>query len=258
MKSKIHNAIFCGSGKGGTSKSTTSVLIALELKKRGYKVALIDSDICGPSLPKITGTKTHLKGNPEQGIIPPTTIDGIPLLSIELLMNDKKTPVLWRGDKIHNYIKGTLENVNFGMDIDYMVVDLPPGDSEGVQSPIEFVKENNIQSGIVFISTPQEVSLNDTEKAINAARKLEIPIIGLIESMNLFTCPICKTEHKIFGEGAVKKTCELEHIQYLGNIPLVTELSIVSDKSLNLSTIPEQIKPYIEKITQNILKFYEG
>lgn len=258
MKSKVSKVILCGSGKGGTSKSTTSVLIALELKKKGYNVALVDSDIYGPSLPKITGTKLHLKGNPEQGIIPPLTVDGIPLLSIELLMNNTNTSVLWRGDRISKYILGTLENVNFGTDIDYMVVDLPPGESEAVQIPIEFVQENNIKSGIVFVSTPQEVSLNDTEKAISAARKLKMPIIGLIESMNLFTCPTCKTEHKIFGEGVVKKTCELEHIQYLGNIPLVTELSIVSDKSLNLSTIPEQIKPYIEKITQNILKFYEG
>lgn len=256
MKSKVFKAIFCGAGKGGTSKSTTSVLLALELKRKGYNVALADMDTYGPSLPKITGTKAKLQGNPEQGIIPPLTVDGIPLLSIELLMNDKTTPVLWHGDKIHNYLLGILNNVSFGKPIDYLVFDLPPGTSESIQTPIEFVKTNKIPSGIVFVSTPQEVAINDTTKAISAARKLNMPIIGIVESMNIFKCPNCKTDHKIFGEGAVSNICTTEKITYLGNIPINIELCKVSDISLNISTVPVEIRPYVTLITKNVLNFF--
>lgn len=256
MKSKVSKVILCGAAKGGTSKSTTSVLVALELKKKGYNVVLMDSDICGPSLPKITGTTASLQGNPKEGIIPPKTVDGIPLLSIESFMNDKTTPVLWKGDRINNYILGVLNDVNFGEIVDYMVIDLPPGSSDAVQSPIEFVKSNKIQSGIVFVSTPQEVSMNDVEKAISAAIQLEIPIIGIVESMSVFKCPVCKTEHKLFGEGAVTRTCQSRKIRYLGNIPFSMELCKVSDTSLNIKTVPSEIRPYIELITKNILSFF--
>lgn len=255
MRSKVSKAILIGSGKGGVAKTTTAVLVALELKRKDYNVVLVDSDIYGASLPKITGTTASLKGNPKEGIIPPLTIDGIPLLSIESFMNDKKTPVLWKDDRVSNYITGVLNDVNFGEDsVDYMVIDLPPGTGNTVQSPIDFVKSNNIQSGIVFVSTPQEVSMNDIEKAINAAIQLEIPIIGIVESMSIFKCPVCKTEHKLFGEGAVSRTCQQRKINYLGNIPFSMELGKVSDKSLNLKTIPHEIKPYITIITKNILK----
>jgi len=257
MKSKVSKAILCGAAKGGTSKSTTSVLVALELKKKGYNVVLMDSDIYGSSLPKITGTTASLKGNPKEGIIPPVTIDGIPLLSIESFMNDKTTPVLWKGDRINNYILGVLNDVNFGKNIvDYMVIDLSPGTGVAVQSPMEFVKSNNIESGIVFVSTPQEVSMNDVEKAISAAIQLEMPIIGIVESMNVFKCPVCKTDHKIFGEGAVNRTCLSRKIPYLGSIPFSMELCKVSDTSLNLKTIPIEIKPYVSLITKNILNFF--
>ncbi len=256
MKSTVSKAILIGSGKGGVSKSTTSVLVALELKKKGYSVVLVDSDLYGPSLPKITGTTASLQGNPKEGILPPKTVDGIPLLSIESFMNDKTTPVLWKGNRINNYILGVLNDVYFGEAVDYMVIDLPPGTGDVVQSPIEFVKSNNIKSGIVFVSTPQEVSMNDVEKAISAAIQLEMPIIGIVESMNVFKCPICKTDHKIFGEGAVNKTCQTRKIRYLGNIPFNMDLCKVSDKSLNIETVPIEVRLYIELITKNILSFF--
>ncbi len=257
MKSNISKVILIGSGKGGVAKSSIAILVALELKKQGYSVVIADMDIYGPSLPKITGTTASLKGNPKEGIIPPLTIDGIPLLSIESFMNDKTTPVLWKGYRINNYISGVLNSVNFGKNpVDYMIIDLPPGVGDAVQSPIEFVKSNNIQSGIVFVSTPQEVSMNDVEKAINAAIQLEMPIIGIVESMNVFKCPVCKTDHKIFGEGAVNRTCISRKIPYLGSIPINMELCKVSDKSLNIKTVPVEIRPHISLITKNILSFF--
>lgn len=255
MRSNISNIILIGSGKGGVNKSTTATLLSLELKKRGYKVALADEDISGPSLPKITGTHKPLSGGPKEGIVPPLTVDGIPLLSIELLMNLKSTAILWKGDRIQNFIKNTLENVNFG-EVDYLVIDLPPGFGDAVQAPIEFAKEHKIKSGMVFVSTPQEVSMNDIVKSITAARKLNIPIIGIIESMSSFKCPNCKTEHKIFGEGVVSRISKEQDIKYLGNVPLIPDISKACDTSLNLSTIPNEAKPYISAITNNILKFY--
>lgn len=256
-KIKIKNVILSGAGKGGTGKSTMSVLIALRLKELGYNVGLFDADVFGPSLPIITGTTTKLEGNPEVGVIPSKTSDGIPLLSIDLFLNETKTAILWKGNKVANYIKTIYDDINWGdKDIDFLVIDLSPGSSESVQTIISVIRESEAKSGILFISEPQKVSLHDILKSVSMAKKLQIPIIGIVENMTSFVCPNCNTEHLLFGSGNVERVCKEENIQYIKGPKLIPEISKVSDISLNIKTVPEEVKPYIAEITSKVLKFY--
>lgn len=249
--------IMVGTAKGGTGKSTVASLTALNLKERGYSVCVADMDISGPSIPKIMGVCMNMDGDPRYGIIPSVTTDGIPVISIDLLLNNKNTAILWKGDKKSDYIKSVLRDANWGSKpIDFMIVDLPPGNSNEPQAVIEFAKENKIPHGIVFVSTPQDVAVHDILKSVNMARKLKVPIIGIVENMSSFICGVCNTEHRIFGNGNVTTTCTSEKLPYLGRIPLVTELSVTSDKCLSLKTMPIIIKEHVKPITQSILKAY--
>lgn len=254
LRTKIHNAILVGTGKGGCGKSTCSALISLELLSKGYKVGLLDGDISGPSIPKILKVTNKIEGDPSRGIIPPETIDGLKVFSTELFMNSKKTCVLWEGDRVYEYITKSMDDINWGKELDYLIADLPPGSGSSPQAIIEFLKDNEINTGLVLVTTPQDVAINDILKSISMADKLEIPVLGIIENMSVFICPKCKEIHHLFGEGKVSATCIKEEIDYIGYMPLVPELSKVSDTSLNLSTIPQEIKPYITVITRNILK----
>lgn len=256
-KAKIKNAILLGSAKGGTGKSTMSVLAALRLKELGYNVGLFDADIFGPSIPFITGTTKKLEGDPEQGVIPPRTIDDIPVLSIDSFLDNTKTAILWKGNKVTNYIKSIYSDINWGNnDIDYLVIDIPPGSGESAQSIISVVQEERVKSGIIFVSTPQDVAIHDILKSVSMAKRLQMPIIGIVENMSSFICDDCKKEHFIFGKGKVEKMSREEKIQYLGRIPLTPDISTVSDISLNIKTVPEEVKPYIAEITSKVLKFY--
>lgn len=256
-KTKIKAVISVGSGKGGCGKSTLSVLISLCLKELGYNIGIADVDISGPSVPMIMGIKAHLEGNPDEGIIPSKTIDGIPVLSIDLFLNDRKTAILWKGEKKSNYIRDTLNDTNWGeKPIDYLIVDLPPGNSNEPQAIISYVQEHKIKAGIIFVSTPQEVAIHDILKSVSMARKLQMPIIGIVENMSSFLCNDCKKEHFLFGKDKVEKMSKEEKIQYLGRIPLTPDISTASDISLNINTVPEEVKPYIAEITSKVLKFY--
>jgi len=256
MRTKIHNAILVGTGKGGVGKSTFSVLLGLELLSKGNSVGIIDVDVSGPSIPKISGISNKIEGDPKRGIIPLTTEDGMKIFSTELLMNDKKTCVLWDGDRVNTYITKLMEDISWGKELDYLIADLPPGSGSSPQAIIKFVNDNNIKSGLVLITTPQDVAMNDIIKSISMADKLNIPVLGIIENMSVFICHKCKETHYLFGKGKISATCIREKVNYLGYIPLIPELSTVSDISLNLKTIPTEIRPYISLITKNILNFF--
>lgn len=257
MAKKVKNAIIVHSGKGGVGKSTVSVSISLRLKELGYNIGIADVDVSGPSIPMIMGIDTQLSGNPDEGIIPSKTIDGIPVISIDLFLNNRKTAILWKGEKKSNYIRDTLNDINWGInDIDFLVLDCPPGNSNEPQEVISYVQEKKIPAGIVFVSTPQEVAIHDILKSISMTKRFKFPVIGIVENMSSFICDNCKKEHFLFGKGKVEKMSKEEDIQYLGRIPLTPEISKVSDISLNLKTIPGEVKPYIDEITSKVLKFY--
>ena len=251
MKNKIKKCILVGAGKGGTGKSTISVLIAIYLKSLGYNVGIYDCDISGPSIPKLTGISSCLRAK-NTGIQPELTEDNIPVVSIELFLNKKSTAIMWHGEKKEDYIITSLRDTDWNLE--YLIVDLPPGNSEEVQSVIEYVQDCNIQSGIMFVSTPQEISLHDIAKSVSMVRRLDMPVLGIIENFGTFICDNCKKEHKIFGSGKVRKFCDYNNIHYLGSVPVIPELSKMSDNHLSLSTVPEDIKPVIKSITDHIIK----
>lgn len=250
MIGKFKRAILCGAGKGGTGKSTVSCLVALELLQRGHKVGLYDADVYGPSVPTILHVDSNLKGDPIHGITPSITTDGLQVVSVELMMNKKNTAVLWKGGKTSDYVLQTLRDTNW--DLDYLVVDLPPGTSNAVQSCIEFMKCNRSPSGMLFVSAPQVVSIKDILKAVSMARKLKEPVFGMVENMTELLCTNCGIIHKMFGSGNVKKACEEQSIKYIEGIPIFPSLSVACDNVLNTKTTPPDIKPYISRIVNSI------
>lgn len=250
MKNKIKRAILVGAGKGGTGKSSLASLIALELRSRGHKTGILDVDLCGPSLPKILGVISNFSAS-DKGIEPAKTMDGLLLASVELFMKDKSTCLLWDDEKKKDFILTLLNDINW--ELDYLIIDINPGTSIESQTAIEFVSDNNIKSGIVFISSPQKVSLNDISKALSMARRLGEPVIGIIENYGVFKCS-CGKEHYLFGKDNVKTFCKEKDVKYINMIPLVPELSITSDNCLNISTIPNELKPVISETVNIILK----
>lgn len=251
MKNKVKNIIACGSAKGGTGKSTLATLIALELLSRGFKSGISDLDITGPSVPKILGVKSMLRAT-DNGIQPVLTIDGMPVISVELFMNNKATAVLWDSDKKRDYIQTILNDTDWKLD--YLTCDIPPGTDSCSQSVIEYAQDNGIPAGMVFVSSPQDVSLNDIAKGISMARRLGMPIFGIIENYATFICDNCKKEHKLFGSGKVEAFCKQNNIKYLGTIPLITELSVQCDIGLCIGNIPPEIKIRVKSIVDEILK----
>lgn len=250
MENKIKNMLVVGSVKGGVGKSVTSCLFSLELYSRNIKTGIIDIDISGPSLPKILGVKSMLRAT-DNGIQPVLTIDKMPVISVELFMNNKATAVLWDSDKKRDYIQTILNDTDWNLD--YLIVDSPPSTGAELQSIIDYIHDNNINAGMVMISSPQLVSLNDVQKGVSMARRLGLPIIGLIENFSMFKC-VCGREHYPFGSGKVEAFCKQNNIKYLGTLPISPELSNVCDTGLNISNIPPEIKVRVKSIVDEILK----
>jgi Mrp family chromosome partitioning ATPase len=244
MRTKIKNIIITSTAKGGVGKTLFSCLIALSLKKKGYRVAMVDTDLMGPSLPNMLNLTGKLGGGPVEGILPPRTVDDIPVFSNEELMNVKSTCVMWRDDRIDSFISNTLEHLNFGGDIDYLIIDSPPSTGCPPQAVIGFARKNRIKHGFVLISEPYKVSLNSTSKAVSMVHNTKAPLIGVVEN-------------KLNGMSRITQFCKEQRVPYLGSIPYIHELPQLCDDGLRISSIPESVSSYIEPIIHRILLFYE-
>ena len=192
--SHIKHVIAVVSGKGGVGKSLVTSLMAVEMQRRGFKTAILDADITGPSIPKVFGLTDHATGD-ENGIYPVTTKTGIKVMSMNLLLEDAAAPVVWRGPVISGAVKQFWTDVIWG-DIDYMFVDMPPGTSDVFLTVFQSLPVD----GIVTVSAPQELVAMIVGKAVNLAKSLEVPVVGLVENMAYFKCDECGKEHHIFGE----------------------------------------------------------
>ena len=174
---KVKNIIGVMSGKGGVGKSTISVLIAHELNKKGYKVGLMDSDITGPSIPRLLGIKDVKPVMSESGIMPVRTTEGIDVISMNFLVENEEDPVIWRGPAVSGVVKQFWTDVIWG-ELDYLIIDMPPGTGDVALTVMQSIPV----TGIVMISTPQDLVSMIVGKAINMARKLDIGIIGLMRT----------------------------------------------------------------------------
>src|ERR1039457_2395703 len=214
--------IAVGSGKGGVGKTTLSVNLAIALNKMGYKVGLLDGDVYAPNVPLMLGTNEQPKVMGE-GQIDPIQIHGLKVISVGFL-NPGDKPVIWRGPMLHSIIRQFLGSVQWG-DLDYLVVDLPPGTGDVALSLIQTVP----LTGAVVVSTPSDVALQDARKAIEMFRQMKVDLVGMVENMSYFICPHCQHEVDIFSRGGAEKTAQQFGVPFLGNIALDPELRKAGD-----------------------------
>jgi ATP-binding protein involved in chromosome partitioning len=209
----VKNVIAVASGKG-VGKSTTSVNVALALADTGAKVGLLDGDIYGPNVPLMMGLKEKPQLQSEGGKIIPCRSYGVRLMSIGFFL-DEDNPVIWRGPMVHGAIQQFLRDVDWG-DLDYLVVDLPPGTGDAPLSLSQLIP----LSGVVIVTTPQDVALQDVAKGMAMFRRLEVPVLGVVENMSYFICPNCQDRHEIFGQGGGERIAAQFSVPFLGKIPL--------------------------------------
>src|SRR3954451_20613468 len=211
---RVKNVIAVASGKGGVGKSTTSVNLAVALSQTGASVGLMDADIYGPNVPLMMGIKEkpHIHG--EEGRIQPVVRYGIKLVSIGFFLDDSK-PVIWRGPMVHGAIQQFLRDFDWG-DLDYLVIDLPPGTGDAPLSLSQLIP----LSGVVIVTTPQDVALQDVAKGMAMFKRLEVPILGVVENMSYFVCAGCNDRHDIFGQGGGERIAAQFQVPFLGKVPL--------------------------------------
>uniref|UniRef100_A0A1D1YN13 Cytosolic Fe-S cluster assembly factor NBP35 n=1 Tax=Anthurium amnicola TaxID=1678845 RepID=A0A1D1YN13_9ARAE len=232
--SSVKRKILILSGKGGVGKSTfTSQLGFAFSHDENVQVGVMDIDVCGPSIPKIMGLEGEQIHQSLSGWSPVYVQDNLGVMSIGFMLPDPDDAVIWRGPKKNGLIKQFLKDVDWG-DLDYMLIDTPPGTSDEHLSVTQYLKESGID-GAIIITTPQEVALQDVRKEIDFCRKVKIPIIGIVENMSGFICPNCKGESVIFAPttGGGKKMAEDEKVPFLGSIPLDPRIGKACDTGVS-------------------------
>jgi ATP-binding protein involved in chromosome partitioning len=229
----IQTIIAIGSGKGGVGKTTIAVNLAVALSKLGYRVGLLDGDIYGPNVPLMMGALDAQPKALEGNRIQPIEQYGIKMISVGLL-NPGDKPVIWRGPMLHSIIRQFLQQVEWG-ELDYLIIDLPPGTGDVAISLIQTVPV----SGAVVISTPSDVALQDARKAIEMFKQLKVDIYGLVENMSHFTCPHCKNEIDIFSKEGGSRTAKQYELPLLAQIELDPELRRAGDAGQPLALAGE-------------------
>ena len=222
-KSSIKNVIAVVSGKGGVGKSLVTSLLASGAARRGFKTAILDADITGPSIPKALGLKDKVTGD-EEGMYPVTSSLGIKVMSLNLLLDDDTTPVVWRSPIITSSITQFWSDTVWG-DVDYMFVDMPPGTGD---VPLTVFQSLPV-TGIVIVTTPQDLVEMIVTKAVRMAGLLNIPVLALVENMSYMTCPHCGEPINIFGESKIEKYAASKGFDVLGRIPLDPKMAGLCD-----------------------------
>ena len=222
--SHIRRVIAVASGKGGVGKSSVSALLASETRKKGFNVGILDADVTGPSIPKLFG----LKGNPSTlgtQLLPEMSASSIRIMSLNLLLQSEDDPVIWRGPLLAGVIKQLWNDVLWG-DIDYMIIDLPPGTGD---IPLTAFQSLPID-GVIIVSTPQELSELIVKKAVGMVRMFDIPILGLVENMSWIKCPNCGEKIEPFGPNRAHTIAQSMGLDILGSLPLDPRISILGDQ----------------------------
>jgi len=213
----VETIIAVGSGKGGVGKTTLAVNLAIALAKLGHRVGLLDADVYGPNVPLMLGVNAQPKVLAENRI-EPLEAYGLKVISVGFL-NPGDKPLIWRGPMLHSIVRQFLGSVQWGQ-LDFLVVDLPPGTGDVALSLIQTVP----LTGAIVVSTPSDVSLQDARKAIEMFRQMKVDIIGMVENMSYFVCPHCQHEIDIFSRGGAERTAKQFDVAFLGNIQLDPEL----------------------------------
>ena len=222
--SDVKKVIGVVSGKGGVGKSLCTSILAVLTQRKGYKTAILDADITGPSIPKIFGVNAEIEGT-EEGMFPARSTTGIEMISANLLLEKEDTPVIWRGPVIAGMVTQFWNGVLWG-DIDYMYVDMPPGTGD---VPLTVFQSLPVD-GIVIVTTPQDLVSMIVAKAVNMANMMNIPILGIVENMSYALCPDCGKKIELFGESHLQQVAEAYGLKVLGRIPIDPKLAKLCDK----------------------------
>ena len=221
--SNIKHVIAVVSGKGGVGKSTVTSMMAVAMNKLGYKTAILDADITGPSIPQAFGLHEPAVGS-DDGILPTVTKDGIKIMSINLLLPKETDPVVWRGPVVAGAVKQFWTDVCWG-DVDYMFVDLPPGTGD---VPLTVFQSLPV-AGVVVVTSPQELVGMIVDKAVNMADMMHVPVLGIVENMAYYTCPDCGKQHAIFGESHIEAIAAKHGIPNTAKLPIDPAIAAACD-----------------------------
>ncbi len=221
--SNVKKVIGIVSGKGGVGKSLVTSLLASGVQKEGFKCAVLDADITGPSIPKLFGISERATGS-DYGIIPAVSSNGTKIISINLLLENETDPVVWRGPVIGGTVKQFWTDVIWE-DIDCMFVDMPPGTGD---VPLTVFQSLPVD-GIIIVTSPQELVSMIVEKAVNMAKLMNIPILGIVENMSYIECPECNEKIRIFGESHLTEIAKAKNLEALGQIPMRPEIAAYCD-----------------------------
>ncbi len=246
----VKNIIAVASGKGGVGKSTTAVNLALALKSEGANVALLDADIYGPSQPRMLGVKDLRPQESKDGNMKPVIAHGIQSMSIGFLV-DEASPMVWRGPMVTQALEQLLKNTEWE-DVDYMIVDLPPGTGDTQLTLSQKIPVN----GAVIVTTPQDIALIDAQKGLAMFEKVNIPILGIVENMSIHICSKCNHAEEIFGHGGGKHMADNSKTNFLGALPL--QLDIRTDVDEGTPSVAKDPDSQVTAMYQEIARKVAG
>ena len=238
--SDIKKVIGVVSGKGGVGKSLVSCLLASKCAKAGLKVGILDADITGPSVPKSFGI-TERAMQDDECLLPAVTSDGIKLMSINLLLEDVNSPVVWRGPVISGVIEQFWSDVRWG-ELDYLFVDMPPGTGDVALTVFQSLPID----GIVIVSTPQDLVKMIVNKAYNMAKMMNVPVLGLVENMSYYICPNCNQKINIFGESKIEETAAELGVPVLAKLPINPEINKLVDAGKISEVEAKELDDFVE------------
>ena len=248
---KIKNIIGVMSGKGGVGKSTMTTLIANQLNAQGYKVGILDADITGPSIPRLMRMGNVKAFSDGTNIIPVTTSTGIKVISLNLMLEDENSPVIWRGPMIGGVVKQFYTDVLWE-ELDYLLIDMPPGTGDVALTVMQSIP----LTGVVMVSMPQNLVSMIVTKAINMTQQLNVPVIGIVENMSYIQCPNCSEKIRMFDDEDISKFLESNKVNLLGELPMSKEIIKISTDGVG--EISSDLAAIIENITKKVENFCDN
>ena len=246
---RIKRKILVMSGKGGVGKSTVAAYLAILLSSKGYKVGLLDVDLHGPSIPHLLDVKGGLDMREAEGIVRPFAFsENLGVVSLEMVLGDRDTAVIWRGPMKISAIRQFISDIEWG-ELDYLIADSPPGTGDEPLTVAQTIPD----AEALIVTTPQEVSLADVRKSINFCKQVNLKVLGLVENMSGFFCPHCGERIALFGQGGGKKTATQTGVPFLGEIPADPRLVDLADQG-NLDSLREEKDLEINKAYEEVLE----
>ena len=243
--SNIKKVIGVVSGKGGVGKSSLTSRLAVSMNRKGYKSAILDADITGPSIPKLFGINQKAYAT-EEGLYPVPTKSGIDIMSINLLLDKPTDPVVWRGPVIAGAVKQFWQEVIW-QDVDYMFVDMPPGTGDVPLTVFQSIPVD----GIIIVTSPQDLVSMIVGKAVKMAQMMGVPIIGIVENYSYFKCPDCDNKHFIFGESKIQEVAAEQGLEVLAQLPIDSAFAALCDKG-QVEAVEEDL---VSSVTDRIMAF---